>query len=1138
MQPVAGAATALAGPVCAVAALLRVSAWENGTTMKRNAQQGSRPNSTEARSTASVPSGRLEAAGREHARGQLDEARRLCLEILAENPRQPEALNMLGMVEYQTGRLDGAVRMLERAVACDPDNPAHYANLGMVLQVRGDVDVAEQQYRHALTLAPKHVETLHNLATLLWKRGQLEEARRLLEQALAERPDSCSSHTALGAILREQGLLEDAESHLSRALAAQPASVEARSALGALRVDQGRLEEAQLCLEQALAAAPDSVEALNTLGVVLRRMGRHEEAAARLAQALAHKPGFVDAINNLGNVLFDQGRFHEAMLRYERAISLSPLRAESYNNLGNALRELGSTREALAAYERAIALDPNYADAQWNRSLIQLLQGNFAEGWRNYEWRNHRRGRARGAFDRPQWSGEPLAGRRILLHAEQGLGDALQFLRYVPMVAAAGGVVLLEVPDQLRSLAAGVAGVSSIHLSGEARPEFDLHCPLMSLPLAFSTALDAIPAAVPYLSIPESAVAAAAKLAWPQQGLRVGIVWSGSPVNTRDRLRSIPLAGLAPLLSLERVHFYSLQLGTGSGQLAEDPAAITDLMLHVEEMTDTAARMAHLDLIVTVDTSVAHLAGALGRPVWVLLPFVSDWRWLEGREDSPWYPTMRLFRQPAPGDWDAVVARLRDDLAACADEDRSLLLPRPPAPSAAASLATHPHTDERERRRSVIAAGQTDRTRWADAGQLEQAWDLRAQRAADYVPAGAAVLDLGCGRMALERFLPDACRYTPCDLVARDDRTVVCDFNAGAFPDDAAVAADIVTLLGVFEYIYDPGAFLAHLRQWNRPVVMSYCATDAIADRTRRRDLGWVNDLAMTDLLALCARAGFSVQRQDRIDAVQWILRLLPGSVAAPAPRRVGVLSFYTAGNFGDRLGFHLLQQIVPAHAEVTHLSFKELAACRDSFDLVIVGVGNSLFGSYIDDHLTALVERSGAAIGIFGTQYHEFLPAATLRALLPRLHRWYARNLDDIFRYGRGLENVQHLGDWLIHAFPLHAATDPAPLRIGKEIWNELPLDRTIQRIQRHKVVFSERIHPLLCALASAEQVGYCEQREEGGRLVSGKFRAMFLDIFGRTFPEDTLFDVERAQVMRYKQLVEANVLQLRSDVHRLLGA
>jgi hypothetical protein len=349
---------------------------------------------------------------------------------------------------------------------------------------------------------------------------------------------------------------------------------------------------------------------------------------------------------------------------------LQPNYVEAHNNLGNVLRKQAHYAEARQSYDQALALRPGYVEALWNRSLLELLLGNYAEGWRDYEVRSRRTINRPREFTQPLWRGEPLGGARILLHSEQGLGDTLQFLRYAPRVQAAGGTVLLLVPPGLQPLVAPLLGASDRVFSEESLPPFDLQCPLMSLPLAFQTALDSIPAEIPYLTVPGDALSRAENFPWPSEGLRVGLVWSGNPQHANDRFRSMRPETLAPLLSLEHIHFFSLQVGVSAEGLENLPACVTDLRPFITDMADTAALVSHLDLVITVDTAVAHLAGALAQPTWLLLPFAPDWRWLTAREDSPWYPTMRLLRQRQFGDWQSVMQRVRVELSALAEKKR------------------------------------------------------------------------------------------------------------------------------------------------------------------------------------------------------------------------------------------------------------------------------------------------------------------------------------------------------------------------------------------------------------------------------------------------------------------------------------
>jgi len=1070
--------------------------------------------------------------------GDLAEARRLCLEQLQQNPRNPMALNILGMVEFEAGNRTGAENILRRAIAAEPDNVAHFANLGIILHTSGRHDEASAEYLRALAIDPNHLETLNNLGLLLRQTGKLEAARECLERVLKVAPDNLAALNGLGALHHELGELAEARNVLEHAINLRPGFVEALINLGWVCDSQNERALARKYIAEALYRRPSDILALNVMGCIASHEGNLAEARDLLMQALALKPDFFEALCNLGNVADLEGNTAEAYSLHERALSLKPDSALAYNNLGNALLSVGELRPAIERYNKAIALRPDYADAHWNRSLALLVSGNFAQGFPAFEWRLKANIAKTQLFPLPMWKGEALAGRRLLLYAEQGLGDSIHFLRYLPQVLAAGGEVHLALQPQLRRLAELLPGLASITVSGESVPECDLALPLMSLPLACGTTSEAtIPSAVPYLSIPDSARATAPAIT-DSPRLRVGLAWRGSKAHTRDQLRSIALASFAPLFELADVHFYSLQLDANE----ELPPQLTDLTGGISDMADTAARLDQLDLLISVDTALVHLAGALAIPVWTLIPFAPDWRWQRDRSDSPWYPTMRLFRQPEVADWATPIEQIRCELTAILSGDRQRLLPPQKSHTgtdeATIAEAVTETIDEATRRQQTIVAGETDLKRWSDPGQLEVAWDARARFAAEFISEGTRVLDLGCGRMSLEGFLPWGCSYQPCDLVARDIRTILCDFNHGNYPDEAAHKADLVSMLGVLEYIFEPSSFFAHLHRWQRPLLLSYCATEGISATEKRRSLGWVNDLSLEQLLNLFNDSGFAIERAERIDNLQWIFRLQPTPIAQPAPiKRVGVLSYNTCGNFGDRLGYHLLNAILPAHAEVEQLGMKPMASTQESFDLLILGIGNSFYNGYICPELEALVERSKCSIGIFGTQYRQALAGQQLGRILDRLDHWYARYEDDLRCYARGRQNCTHLGDWLISAFPMVRATNPERLNIGIEIRQDLPLDRTIQKIQQHRIVASERIHPLLCALTSAEEVAYREQREDGSGEASGKFRSMFLDIFGRNFPEDQFFPVDRDAVLRYKTKVQANIDDLRQHLAELLA-
>ena len=412
---------------------------------------------------------------------------------------------------------------------------------------------------------------------------------------------------------------------------------------------------------------PQNAVAMQYSGVIAYQSGAHEKALKLIEQAIQIQPSIPDFHNNLGLVFQAIGDHQRATECYRQAIALNANYVDAYNNLGLILEATGRPAEAVTYYERAIALRPDFAQAHWNLSLALLVTGNFSRGWDEYEWRLKTPELAGegNRFTRPLWNGEDLHGKTILLHAEQGFGDAIQFIRYAPMLASLGGQIIFECKPALKRLFNEVEGIHEIILRGESLPQYDFHCPLLSLPSKLHTAEGKIPVTAPYLSLDEGLVEDWRKR-MPNTGsaLKVGLMWAGSPGNKNNLNRSIPLSQLDLLGTVDNVVFFNLQKGSGVAQ-ANDPLANLHFIGLTEDIGDfasTAALIANLDLVICVDTSVAHLAGAIGKPTWVLLPFAADWRWLLEREDSPWYPSLRLFRQCNIGDWKEVVARVRDAL--------------------------------------------------------------------------------------------------------------------------------------------------------------------------------------------------------------------------------------------------------------------------------------------------------------------------------------------------------------------------------------------------------------------------------------------------------------------------------------------
>ncbi len=474
----------------------------------------------------------------------------------------------------------------------------------------------------------------------------------------------------LGNSLLEQGRIEAAIEAFRRCLAAAPDHAGTHYNLGNCLVRAGRPVEAIEAYLASVRKMPEFGPGYVNLADTLRRLGLLDQARWAAETGLALLPETAGAATCLASVLHDLAHYEPAAELYRQALAREPSTG-AFTSLGNTLRAMGRLEEALAAHESAVSAAPGDAEARFNRALTLLAAGDYPLGFMEYEWRWQRTGhraRAPGKW----WRGELPEGRTILLHAEQGLGDTLQFVRYAPLVAGLGARVVMEVQPELLRLAAAIRGVAEVVPSGQTLPPFDLQCPLLSLPRVFKTRLETVPATVPYLTVDPDMVAAwGSRL--PQDGtLRVGICWAGAAhlddVGARliDQRRSIGLGALAPLAGIDGVQWVSLQKSASGNpeQIAGFP--MLDVMDQVDDFADTAALVANLDLVISVDTAVAHLAGALGRPVWMLSRYDGCWRWLHGRDDTPWYPTMRIYSQERPLDWSSVIGRIRRDLLALA----------------------------------------------------------------------------------------------------------------------------------------------------------------------------------------------------------------------------------------------------------------------------------------------------------------------------------------------------------------------------------------------------------------------------------------------------------------------------------------
>jgi tetratricopeptide (TPR) repeat protein len=636
----------------------------------------------------------LAIAVQHHQAGRLQAAEQIYRQILQAEPNQAQAWHLLGVIAHQVGRpeiaaeyiqravgLDGAqadfhnnlgtvylgLRRIPEAVACwrrtlqlKPDYAVAHFNLANALKEQGKLDEAIAGYRRALELKPDLAEACYNLGVALKDQGQLDEALACYRRALDLKPDLIEAHNNLGVALQAQGKLDEAVDCYRRALELKPDYAQAHSNLGAARRDQGKLDEAIACCRRALELQPDHVEAQVNLGNAIKEQGNLQDAIACYRRALELKPNYAKAHSNLGAALNDQGELDEALACYHRALELKPDYAEAQSNLGIALKDQAKLKEALARFRRALELKPDYADAHANQSLLLLLTGDFDRGWAEYQWRWKTKECEHRDFPQSLWEGQPLEGRTILLHAEQGLGDTLQFVRYAPLVQQRHGQVVVECPRPLLSLLRTCTGIDRLVARGDELPPFDVQAPILSLPGIFRASLGNILATIPYLSADPDRTGDWRRELGPLAGIKIGIAWQGNPKHGNDRNRSIPLDCFEPLAHCCGVHLLSLQKGAGVEQL-QDVAkrfAVAEVGSRLNDFMDAAAVLANLDLVVTCDTAVAHLAGALGVPVWVALPLVPDWRWLLDRSDSPWYPSMRLFRQESRGDWQGVFQRI------------------------------------------------------------------------------------------------------------------------------------------------------------------------------------------------------------------------------------------------------------------------------------------------------------------------------------------------------------------------------------------------------------------------------------------------------------------------------------------------
>lgn len=673
---------------------------------------------------------RLDAAVEKFRVGDLGGAEQLCRELLEQDENNSEACHLLSVIAHRVGDNVAGLSFAERASAAQPENPVYlntqgfllrllgrygesiqrlkeaiqrqpdyadaYNNLGIALADGNDLGNAEQAYRKALECRSDFPEVLNNFGNVLFRAGRREEAMATYGEAVKVKPDYAEAYCNLGDGFANQNQHKEAAEHYQKAVEIAPNWADAWYKFGnsLFRLDQ--LDQTIQAYQRCLDINPAHTRCLTNIGATYEKMSRYDEAAVMIRQALIHSPEDLTALKNLGHVLLKLGQPAEAMQLLMKAVQIAPADPDAHYTLGNSLLRMEKLQDAMNCYIRVRQLQPAGARGYFAPASVLLLNGQYKEGWAAYESRFDM-----AAF-KPNvpniqerlWDGRALNGRDLLVHVEQGFGDTIQFIRYLPKIAAerrgSGGKIKLLCEPELYRVIQSVGGYDEIYqLNSGDQVTFDAQIPVLSLPARFGTTLETVPNEVPYLKAPESKHGAIPR----PEGTKfaVGIVWAGRPTHSDDRYRSIPFGWFSTLVDVPGVHFYSIQWG-GRAQEARglaEQGRLTDLNDRLTDFGETAAIIDQLDLVIACDTSVAHLAGALGKQVWVLLAYGGEWRWLMNRDDTPWYPTMRLFRQRICGDWRNVFVRVKNALTALTEQAGSEGLPAAEASDEAPVEAQH-----------------------------------------------------------------------------------------------------------------------------------------------------------------------------------------------------------------------------------------------------------------------------------------------------------------------------------------------------------------------------------------------------------------------------------------------------------------
>ncbi len=597
--------------------------------------------------------------------GRMDDALGALDKAAAINPSSPLIRHNYGIVLLEAGRADQAVYQLHEAISLNPGFTEAHFNLGNALMQMKRPQDAVFHYERTLSNNPGHVNALYNMGIALKECCRFPLAIEILQRLLNIKPDHKQGLFQLALTYQISGNLDAAVESYHALLKIEPGFPGASYNLGVCYHELSRFEDAITCFKQAISINPKDARAFNYLGLSLEETGQPEEAAASYRKAIMLDNSLREAHSNLANMLMNQGKYDQAINAYQESVSLDPDFFIGWYNLGNCYMELNRLDDAAAMYQKAIKIKADFVEAHWNLSHVLLKQGNYKEGFQEYMWRWKRKDAPALDFTAPLWNKKTLHNGSLLVHTEQGLGDAIQFVRYIPLLRRYAGEIILACDKSLIDLfihnriADKVIDKISIKNIGGT---YDAHIPLLNLPALFTDSVHAIPCDIPYLKPQKILVDYFENIVADNDRLKVGLVWKGNPNHKNDRNRSCRPADLVPLLNIPGTSFFSLQKDNSATALEDFENMVADLSKELKTFSHTAAVIHHLDIVITVDTSVAHLAGAMGKPVWLLLPYVPEWRWLLNANTTPWYPTMTLYRQSSRGDWSSPVNNIKNHL--------------------------------------------------------------------------------------------------------------------------------------------------------------------------------------------------------------------------------------------------------------------------------------------------------------------------------------------------------------------------------------------------------------------------------------------------------------------------------------------